>query len=208
TRGAHRLFRNIEKAMTGLSALDALSSVIFGVVGMIIIIVGGNGVLSHQITLGDLVMYIYFMGMVSTPDMQISRIGQQITQALAGLDGIQELFNIATENADDALKAPIEEIKGEVEFENVWFEYNSGVPVLKNISFKAMAGTTTALVGPSGSGKSTLTSLIMNFNRPFSGQVKIDGRDIATVKLRDYRSHLGVVLQDNFLFDGTISENI
>lgn len=208
TRGAHRLFRNIERSMTGLSALDAFSSVVFGAIGMIIIIVGGNAALSGQITLGDLVMYIFFMGMITAPVMQVSRFGQQITQALAGLDRIHELFNMAAENADDTLKTPIKEIKGEVEFENVCFEYNSGVPVLKNISFKAPAGTTTALVGPSGSGKSTLISLIMNFNRPHTGQVKIDGRDISTVKLRDYRSHLGIVLQDNFLFDGTIAENI
>ena len=207
-RGAHRLFRNIERLMTRISAVNAFSTAIFGAIGMIIIIVGGNAVLSRQITLGDLVMYVFFMGMSASPVMQISGIGQQLTLTLAGLDRIHELFNIATENADDTLKAPIKEIKGEVEFENVWFEYNSGVPVLKNISFKAPAGTTTALVGPSGSGKSTLISLIMNFNRPLTGRVKIDGRDISAVKLRDYRSHLGIVLQDNFLFDGTIAENI
>ncbi len=207
-RGAHRLFRNIRKSMVGISAVNGVSSVIFGVVSAIVIIVGGNAVLSGQITLGDLVMYGFFMGMIATPVMEITQIGPQIAQILAGLDRIYELLNLRTEKEDDTSKVAINEIAGEIEFENVWFEYNSGVPVLKNISFKAPVGATTALVGPSGSGKSTLISLIMNFNPPLSGRVKIDGRDLSTIKLRDYRSHLGIVLQDNFLFDGTIAENI
>jgi ATP-binding cassette, subfamily B, putative efflux pump len=208
TRGAHRLFRNIESSMTRMSVANGFSSLIFGSVGMVFIIIGGNAVLSGQITLGDLIMYVFFMGMIAAPFTGIIGLGSQITQTFAGLDRIHEILNLKTENEDDTLKAPISEIEGEVEFENVWFEYNSGVPVLKNISFKAQAGATTALVGPSGSGKSTLISLIMNFNRPLSGRVKVDGYDISTVKLRDYRSHLGIVLQDNFLFDGTIAENI
>src|SRR5262249_36364298 len=109
---------------------------------------------------------------------------------------------------EDSSKEAVNEIRGVVEFENVWFEYHSGAPVLKNISFTAQAGSTTALVGSSGSGKSTLIGLIMNFHSPLSGKVKIDGRDLSRIKLRDYRSHLGVVMQDNFLFDGTIAENI
>jgi subfamily B ATP-binding cassette protein MsbA len=106
------------------------------------------------------------------------------------------------------LKEAMNEIRGVVEFENLWFEYKSGVPVLKNVSFKAPAGSTTALVGASGAGKSTLINLIMNLYRPGSGRIRIDGRDLSTIRLRDYRSFLGVVLQDNFLFDGTIAENI
>jgi subfamily B ATP-binding cassette protein MsbA len=207
-RGAHRIFRNIRKSMVGISAVNGVSSVIFGAVSAVIIIVGGNAALSGQITLGDLVMYGFLMGMIAAPVMQITEIGPQLTQILAGLDRIYELLNLKTESEDDTSKVAINEIAGEVEFENVWFEYNSGVPVLKNISFKSPMGSTTALVGPSGSGKTTLISLIMNFNPPLSGQVKIDGRDLSTIKLRDYRSHLGIVLQDNFLFDGTIAENI
>jgi len=114
----------------------------------------------------------------------------------------------ATEDDEDASKAPLPEVRGDIAFEDVWFEYNPGVPVLKGVSFHAPAGSTTALVGSSGSGKSTLISLAMTFNRPLSGTVRVDGHDVSTVKLRDYRSHLGVVLQDNFLFDGTIGENI
>jgi subfamily B ATP-binding cassette protein MsbA len=207
-RGAHRLYRNIRKSMVGISAVNGVSSVIFGAVSAVIIIVGGNAALSGQITLGDLVMYGFLMGMIAAPVMQITEIGPQLTQILAGLDRIYELLNLRTENEDDTSKVAINEIAGEVEFENVWFEYNSGVPVLKNISFKSPLGSTTALVGPSGSGKTTLISLIMNFNPPLSGQVKVDGRDLSKIKLRDYRSHLGIVLQDNFLFDGTIAENI
>src|SRR6266699_4367146 len=135
-------------------------------------------------------------------------IGTQITEAFAGLDRIREIMDMPTEDEEDSARAPLPEVQGEIEFENVWFEYNEGVPVLRNVSFKAPAGSTTALVGSSGSGKSTLISLAMNFNHPLSGIIKVDGKDLSTLRLRDFRSHLGVVMQDNFLFDGTIAENI
>jgi subfamily B ATP-binding cassette protein MsbA len=117
-------------------------------------------------------------------------------------------MNMRTEDEEDSARAPLPEVQGEVEFENVTFEYNPGVPVLKNVSFTAPAGSTTALVGSSGSGKSTLISLAMNFNQPLSGTIRIDGKDLHSLRLRDFRSYLGVVMQDNFLFDGTIAENI
>jgi len=131
-----------------------------------------------------------------------------LSEAFAGLDRIREIRKMATEDQEDADRAPISDVHGEVEFEDVTFEYNAGTPVLKRVSFRAPAGSTTALVGSSGSGKSTLISLVMTFNRPLSGRVLVDGHDLTTIKLRDYRQHLGVVLQDNFLFDGTIAENI
>ena len=115
---------------------------------------------------------------------------------------------MATEDDEDASRAPLPDVRGEVAFGDVTFEYNAGTPVLKHVSFHAPAGSTTALVGSSGSGKSTLISLVMAFNRPLAGRVLVDGHDLTTVRLRDYREHLGVVLQDNFLFDGTIAENI
>src|SRR5437667_9204061 len=115
---------------------------------------------------------------------------------------------MATEDQEDAERAAIGDIRGEVEFDDVTFEYSAGVPVLKHVSFRAPAGSTTALVGSSGSGKSTLISLVMAFNRPLLGRVLVDGHDLKAVKLHDFRAHLGVVLQDNFLFDGTIAENI
>jgi len=159
-------------------------------------------------TLGDFVMYIFFIGLVAAPLVQIASIGTQVSEAFAGLDRIRELLQMTTEDQEDAAKVSVGTISGAVEFENVSFEYNPGVLVLKNVSFRAPAGTTTALVGSSGSGKSTLISLVMAFNRPLSGRILVDGRDLTSMRLRDYREQLGVVLQDNFLFDGTVAENI
>jgi subfamily B ATP-binding cassette protein MsbA len=207
-RGAHRLLRNITKTMIGISAISALSSTVIGAISVVMIVVGGNSVLSGQMTLGGLIMYIFFMGLMAMPLIEIVGVGTQFTEAFAGLDRIREIMNMPAEDEEDSSKEGPGEMLGEVVFENVWFEYNCGAPVLRNISFKAPAGSTTALVGSSGSGKSTLTGLVMSFNRPLSGKITIDGRDLSTIKLHDYRSRLGVVLQDNFLFDGTIAENI
>jgi len=207
-RGAHKLFRNIAKSMTGVSATSAFSSVVVGAVGVVIILVGGNSVVRGQMSVGDLFMYVMFTGMMAMPLVQFAAIGTQITEAFAGLDRIREVLNMPTEDQEDADRKPLPEVEGEIQFDNVTFEYNPGVPVLKNVSFTAPAGSTTALVGSSGSGKSTLISLAMNFNRPLSGTIKVDGQDLQTLRLRDFRSYLGVVMQDNFLFDGTIAENI
>jgi ABC-type multidrug transport system fused ATPase/permease subunit len=207
-RGAHKLFRNIAKAMTGVSATTAFSSLVVGAVGVVIILIGGNSVVRGEMTVGDLFMYVMFTGLMAMPLVQFASIGTQITEAFAGLDRIREVLNMPTEDQDDATRSPLPEIQGAIEFENVSFEYNPGAPVLKNVSFAAPAGSTTALVGSSGSGKSTLISLAMNFNKPLSGTIKVDGQDLQTLRLRDFRSHLGVVMQDNFLFDGTIAENI
>jgi ABC-type multidrug transport system fused ATPase/permease subunit len=207
-RGAHRLFRNVARSMTGVAAVTAFSTIIVGVIGVILILVGGRAILNGQMTLGDFFMYMIFTGLVAAPLVEIASIGTQITEAFAGLDRIREIKRMATEDADEADRIPLPEIGGEVAFENVSFEYNESVPVLRNVSFRAPAGSTTALVGSSGSGKSTLISLVMAFNRPLAGEVLVDDRDLASIRLRDYRSQLGVVLQDNFLFDGTIAENI
>ncbi|MGH9939952.1 MAG: ABC transporter ATP-binding protein, partial [Blastocatellia bacterium] len=207
-RGAHKLFRNIAKSMTGVSAITAFSSVIIGAVGVVMITVGGHSVLSGQMTLGDLFMYVFFTGLMAMPVVEIAAIGTQITEAFAGLDRIREILGMQTEDEEDTRREALADMRGDVEFENVVFEYNEGAPVLKGVSFRAAAGTTTALVGSSGSGKSTLISLVMNFNQPKSGGIRIDGRELTGVRLRDYRAYLGVVLQDNFLFDGAISENI
>jgi subfamily B ATP-binding cassette protein MsbA len=145
---------------------------------------------------------------MAAPVVQIASIGTQISEAFAGLDRIRELMQMSTEDEEDRLKPPLGPVEGEVLFEDVIFEYSAGVPVLKGVSFRAPAGTTTALVGSSGSGKSTLISLVMAFNRPASGRIVVDGRDLTTIRLRDYRSQIGVVLQDNFLFDGTVGDNI
>jgi ABC-type multidrug transport system fused ATPase/permease subunit len=207
-RGAHRLFRNIARSLTAVSGVTAFSTVIVGGIGVILILVGGQSLLSGQMTLGDFLMYIIVTLMVAAPLIEIAAIGTQITEAFAGLDRIREINAMATEDEDEADRNPLAEIEGAIAFENVSFEYNESVPVLKNVSFRAAAGSTTALVGSSGSGKSTLISLVMAFNRPITGQITVDGRDLASIRLRDFRTQLGVVMQDNFLFDGTIAENI
>ena len=207
-RGAHRLFRNIAKSITGVSAAGAFSSVVVGAIGVILILVGGRSILAGGMTLGDFFMYIFFTGMMAMPLIEMASIGTQITEAFAGLDRIREIRRVATEDEEDRGRTPLPEVIGDVRFEAVSFAYDPGVLVLKEVSFHAPAGTTTALVGSSGSGKSTLIGLVMAFHRPASGRVLVDGRDLTSVRLRDYRAHLGVVLQENFLFDGTIAENI
>jgi ABC-type multidrug transport system fused ATPase/permease subunit len=208
TKGAHRLFRNVASSITGVSAITAFSTAVIGIIGVIMIIVGGRAILAERMTIGEFFNYILFTGLLAAPVVQMASIGTQISEAFAGLDRIRELLQMKTEDQEDATKPTLGEIAGEVVFESVSFEYNPGTPVLKHVSFHAPAGTTTALVGSSGSGKSTLISLVMAFNRPLSGRILVDGRDLTTVRLRDYRRQLGVVLQDNFLFDGTVAENI
>jgi subfamily B ATP-binding cassette protein MsbA len=208
TKGIHALFRNVATTMTGIGGVTALSTVVVGVSGAVMIWVGGQDILAGRMTLGDFVMYVFFTGLMAAPLIQIASIGTQITEAFAGLDRIRELRQMTTETDEDVGREPIEHLRGEVMFEDVSFEYVPGIPVLKHISFHAPAGSTTALVGSSGSGKSTLISLVMAFNRPTEGRVLLDGRDLTSLRLRDYRSHLGIVLQDNFLFDGTVAENI
>jgi subfamily B ATP-binding cassette protein MsbA len=207
-QGAHRLFRNIATTMTGISGLGAFATVIIGAIGVLMILVGGRAILAGTMTLGDFVMYIFFVGLVAAPLIGIASIGTQITEAFAGLDRIHELRAMTTEDAEDASRMPLDGIRGDVVFEDVTFAYVPGVPVLKRVAFRAPAGSTTALVGSSGSGKSTLIGLVLAFNRPQEGRVRVDGRDLTTLRLGDYRTHLGVVLQDNFLFDGTVAENI
>jgi subfamily B ATP-binding cassette protein MsbA len=208
TKGAHKLFRNIAKSMTGVSATTAGSTVIVGIIGLVMIWLGGRSVLAGEMTVGDLIMYILFIGLVAAPLVSIASIGTQITEAFAGLDRIREILDMPTEVEEDEARAPVERLTGEVAFDDVWFEYNEGQPVLRGVSFTAPAGTTTALVGSSGSGKSTLISIIMAFNRPTKGRVLVDGKDLADLRLMDYREQLASVLQENFLFDGTIAANV
>ena len=208
TQGAHKLFRNIAQSMTGVSATTSGSTVIIGVVGVVMIWMGGNDIVAGKMTLGEFVMYIFFIGLLAAPLISIASIGTQITEAFAGLDRIREIMNMQTEDEADAGKPSLGEIRGEIAFEDVWFEYNPGSPVLKGVTFKSAPGTTTALVGSSGSGKSTLISLVMAFNRPLKGRVMVDGQDLNDIPLRDYREQLASVLQENFLFDGTVADNI
>jgi subfamily B ATP-binding cassette protein MsbA len=206
--GVDRLFKNIASTITGTSAIAAISTVIVGAIGVTVLWVGGRSILAGQMTTGELFSYVLYVGVMVAPLVQISSIGTQVTEAFAGLDRIHELRAVRTEDDEDAQREAIPDLAGDVKFENVSFEYKPDTPVLKGISFHAPAGTTTALVGPSGSGKSTLIGLVMAFYRPLRGNVKVDGKNLVDLKLRDYRKLLGVVMQDNFLFDGTIRENI
>jgi len=207
-RGVHNLFRNIATSITGVSALGSLTTVVVGAIGATMIVMGGRAILNQEMTLGDLMMYVLFTGMVAAPLIQIASIGTQVSEAFAGLDRIREILSTPTEDEEDRLRQTVPALKGEVRFDDVSFEYVPGMPVLRQVSFLAPPGTTTALVGSSGSGKSTLLSLIMAFNRPTAGRIMVDGLDLTTLRLREFRSQLGIVLQDNFLFDGTITENV
>lgn len=207
-KGVHRLFRNIAKTITGVSAMTAVTTAIVGMIGVVMIWMGGNAVLNNDMSLGDLVVYTFVTALVAAPLVQIASIGTQITEAFAGLDRMREIRSLATEVQEDLNRLPLEQLRGDVTFEDVWFEYKPDIPVLRGINFEAPAGTTTALVGSSGSGKSTLIGLVMAFHWPQRGTVRVDGRDLATLRLHDYRDHLGIVLQDNFLFDGTVADNI
>ncbi len=206
--GILKLFKNIASTITGISAITSFGSFVIGVIGVVMILVGGHAILSGEMTLGDFVMYIFFTGLLAAPVIQIASIGTQISEALAGLDRIRDLLNRETEMDEDESRRALPDIRGDIAFEDVHFEYEEEVPVLKGISFEAKAGTTTALVGSSGSGKSTLVSLVMAFNKPQQGRVLLDGEELSDLKLGQYRKMLGVVMQENFLFDGTVEENI
>ena len=208
SRGVHRLFRNVARTMTGFAAVSAFSTLLLGTVGVAIMWVGSNEVLAHRMTLGSFFSFTLYLGMLVGPVIQIVSIGSQITEAFAGLERIREIRDEKPEDAEDARREPLPEIVGHMEFRDVSFEYQEGVPVLHEVSFDAAPGTSTALVGPSGSGKSTLIGLVAAFYRPTSGAILVDGHDLSRVRLADYRSQIGVVFQDNFLFDGTVLENI
>jgi subfamily B ATP-binding cassette protein MsbA len=208
THGVHRLFRNVARSITGVSATESASGVIIGAIGVVMMLVGGRAIMSGQMTLGDLAMYTLFTGLMAMPLIQIASIGTQISEGFAGLDRINEIKQMTTEDDSDRTRQPLPAVRGDIVFENVCFAYDPGVPVLKNISFQAPASSTTALVGSSGSGKSTLIGLVMAFHRPLTGRVTIDGVDLESIRLREYRAHLGAVMQENFLFAGTIADNI
>ena len=205
--GVHRLLRNVAKSMVGVSLITSLATLIFGIVGVVLSIAGAREVLAGRMTVGDIFMFVMFTGLLVRPLVQMSNIGTQFTEAFAGLDRIREVLSEETEILS-AEQASLEEVVGHVAFEDVDFEYAEGQPVLRRVSFEAPAGTTTALVGSSGAGKSTVISLVMGFRHPGRGRVTVDGHDLRDVRMPEYRRQLAVVLQDDFLFDGTIGENI
>jgi subfamily B ATP-binding cassette protein MsbA len=188
--------------------VGALTSLAVGAIGATLILFGGREVLAGSLTLGDLAMYALFTGLVAAPLIQVAQVGTQLSDALAGLERARELLDEPTEADLAHAGEPSARLEGTVALRDVSFEYRAGVPALRDVSFLAEAGSTTALVGPSGAGKSTLLGLLAAFHRPTRGEILVDGRPLASFDLRRYRAQLGLVLQDTFLFDGTILENI
>jgi ABC-type multidrug transport system fused ATPase/permease subunit len=205
---AERLFRNVAATLTAMSAATAFSTAILGAAAIVIILFGGSAIRQGAMTVGDMAMYVSFLAVLTLPIVQLASVGTQLSEAFASLDRLREMRRLPTEDADDADRMALPAVRGEIEFQDVSFGYGAGAPVLKQISFRAPIGLTTALVGSSGAGKSTLIGLIMAFSRPTSGRVLVDGRDLAAVRVSDFRRFLGVVLQDDVLFDGTIADAI
>jgi ABC-type multidrug transport system fused ATPase/permease subunit len=206
--GVQRLLDNVLKSLTAMSIMSLSATVLMGVVGAIVMYIGAHEIASGQIKLGDFVMFTAFLAFLIAPIVQVVAIGTQITEALAGLDRTREVLNEAREDRDPRRVRQLPAIRGEVVFDNVTFAYESGKTVLHGVSFQADPGTVTALVGSSGSGKSTIIGLISAFHVPDQGVILVDGVDLSTVQLSSYRTQLGVVLQETFLFDGTIRENV
>ena len=206
--GVERLLQNVMKSLTMTSVLASASTTVLGLVSALVMWLGGHSVLSGSWTVGDYFSYNMFLAFMIAPVFQIVNIGTQLTEAFAGLDRTSEIMAELEENQIPGRTEAMPPIRGEVDFESVEFAYDPDKPVLHGISFKAQPGTVTALVGSSGSGNSTIISLLCAFHTPLSGRVLVDGVDLAKVNLHTFRSQLGVVLQDSFLFDGTIRENI
>uniref|UniRef100_E6PZ99 ABC transporter, ATPase subunit n=1 Tax=mine drainage metagenome TaxID=410659 RepID=E6PZ99_9ZZZZ len=206
--GVDRLLRNVVSSLTMTSTLSAASTTVLGLVSCIVMWLGGHLVMAHQWQIGDYVSYLAFLAFMIAPVFQIVNIGTQLSEAFAGLDRTTEILAEMEENADPTRTVQMPQIVGDLCFEQVQFSYDEGKPVLHGVDFVVQPGSVTALVGSSGSGKSTIISLVCAFHKPTSGRVLVDGFDLSTVNLDTYRSQLGVVLQDSFLFDGSIRENV
>jgi subfamily B ATP-binding cassette protein MsbA len=208
SKGVQRLLDNVLKTLTAMSMMSLISSAMMGIVGAIIMYMGARQIFAGHMKVGELFSYTMFMGFLVAPVAQIASIGTQITEALAGLDRTREVLEESREDSDPNRTIVLNRIEGEINFEHVNFEYEAGKPVLEDVGFESQPGTVTALVGSSGSGKSTIIGLVAGFYKPTSGRVTVDGVDLSKVRLDSYRPALGVVLQDSFLFDGSIRENI
>jgi subfamily B ATP-binding cassette protein MsbA len=206
--GVGRLLENILRTLTATSLLSLSSSVLLGLVGAAVMYVGARQILAGSLTIGGLFTYTILLGFLVAPVFQVVAIGTQLTEALAGLERTREILGERPEHVDPRRTVALPRIEGRIEFEDVTFSYDGVRKVLRGLSFVSAPGTATALVGPSGSGKSTIIGLIAAFHVPATGRITVDGIDLSTARLDSYRSQLGVVLQDTFLFDGTIRENV
>lgn len=207
-QGADRLLNNILQSLSGVSLLSLSATLLMGIVGALVMWMGAGQIIDGTLTLGGFVTFTAFLAFLIAPVFQIVNIGTQLTEAIAGLERTREILNEPREEDDPQRKVVLGPIHGEIRFDNVSFQYEEGKPVLQNINFVSSPGTMTALVGSSGSGKSTIIGLIAAFYKPNEGMVSVDGIDLSTVAISSYRTQIGVVLQDTFLFAGTIRENI
>ncbi len=206
--GVERLFLNVKKSLTATAMMTSSSALLLGLASAGIMGMGGYFIMNGSMTYGEFVSFTLFLGFMIAPIVQMSNIGSQLTEAMAGLDRTQELMNMDEEDDPEVRTIKIDKVKGDILFDKVSFSYDKGKEVLHDISFSAPAGSVTALVGSSGSGKSTIAGLAATFLNPNDGKVTLDGVDLSKVNLSSYRSNLGVVLQDDFLYEGTIRENI
>jgi len=207
-KGVDRLFQNVKKSLTTTSLITSAATLLLGVTSVLIMGVGGYQIIQDKMSVGDLFAFTLYLGFLIAPIVQMSNIGSQITEAFAGLDRMEEVLSLEKEGQEPERTQILDKIDGNVSFEDVSFSYEEGKGILHHISFQAPAGSVTALVGTSGSGKTTVAGLAASFLKPDSGIIEIDKIDLKNVKLESYRSKLGVVLQDDFLFEGTIRENI
>ncbi|HEV2352345.1 MAG TPA: ABC transporter ATP-binding protein [Terriglobia bacterium] len=206
--GVERLLQNVLKTLTAMSVMSLSSTTLLGVVSGLIMYLSARQILAGTMTLGTFYTYTAFLAMLVAPIFQIVQIGTQLTEAVAGLERTREILEERPEDEDLQRVQRLDGIRGEVAFEKVDFAYDTGKTVLHGVSFHSNPGTVTALVGPSGAGKSTIIGLIASFYVPTTGTVQVDGMDLSTIRLESYRTHLGIVLQETFLFDGTIRENV
>ncbi len=207
-QGVERILKNEKKAINTTSFVNSLTLLLTGTISIFIMGMGGSLIIDGKMTVGDFFAFMLYLGFLIAPILQMSNVGSQITEAFAGLDRMAEIMKLKKEGEDKNRTLELNKIQGDIIFENVIFSYDEGKVVLNDISFNAPPGTITALVGSSGSGKTTIAALAASFFKPDKGTVRVDGIDLSEVKLESYRSQLGVVLQDDFLFDGTIRENI
>jgi ABC-type multidrug transport system fused ATPase/permease subunit len=206
--GVKRLLDNVLRTLTATSLMSLSSTMLMGIVGAVVMWLGARQILAGAMTLGSFFTYTMFLGFLVAPIFQVVNIGTQITEAIAGLERTHEVLSERPEDEDPERTLVFGTIQGAVRFDRVRFSYEPDKPVLKDVSFEALPGTVTALVGSSGSGKSTIIGLIAAFHKPGSGRITVDGVDLSRVRLDSYREALGVVLQESFLFDGTIRENV
>ena len=207
-KGVDRLFQNVKKSLTATAFMTSSSTFLLGIATTGIMGIGGYKIMMDELTIGEFLTFTFLLGLMIAPIVQMSNIGSQLTEALAGLDRTEELMNMTPESDEENRTIVLDEIKGDIVFEDVSFAYEEDKEVLHNINFEVKSGNVVALVGSSGSGKSTIAGLAATFLNPQSGRITIDGKDVSKVNLNSFRQHLGVVLQDDFLFEGTIRENI